>query len=111
MRSIAWVRFPAPVGRHPALILTRQVVREAMTNVSCALITSTVRGLSTEVPVGEDVGLEHDSVVSCDNVLTVPKSLIDDEIGYFPTAREPELTRALMAAYNLADPDADTAAW
>lgn len=56
----------------PVLVLTREVVRPHLLNVSVAPITSTIRGLSTEVPVGVLNGLDHDSVVSCDNITTIP---------------------------------------
>ena len=53
----------------PVLILTREVVRPHLSRVTVA--PSTIRGLSTEVPVGAANGLDHDSVVSCDNIVTV----------------------------------------
>src|SRR5664280_1857517 len=57
----------------PVLVLTREMVRPHLNRVSVAPITSTIRGLSTEVPVGAGNGLDHDSVVNCDNIVTVPK--------------------------------------
>jgi mRNA interferase MazF len=56
----------------PVLILTRELVRPHLNRVTVAPITSTIRGLSTEVPVGSANGLDRDSVVSCDDILTVP---------------------------------------
>ncbi len=40
--------------------------------VTVARITSTVRGLRSEVPVGQRSGLDHDSVVNLDSIPTVP---------------------------------------
>jgi mRNA interferase MazF len=48
----------------PALILTRAAARAAMTKVTLAPITSTARGLSSEVPVGPENGLDHPCVVA-----------------------------------------------
>ena len=56
----------------PVLVLTRELVRPRWGRVTVAPITSTIRGLSTEVPVGPANGLEHSSVVSCDDIVTVP---------------------------------------
>lgn len=56
----------------PVLILTREVVRPHLTNVTVAPITTTVRGLATEVPVDAVNGLNQPSVVSCDNIQTIP---------------------------------------
>ena len=51
------------------VVLTREAARVAMTKVTVAPITSTAKGLSSEVPVGSANGLEHDSVISLDNVV------------------------------------------
>ena len=43
----------------PVVVLTRAAAREAMTKVTVAPITSTVKGLSSEVPVRPAEGLDH----------------------------------------------------
>jgi mRNA interferase MazF len=88
----------------PVLVLTRELVRPHLSRVTVAPITSTVRGLSTEVPVGPDNGLDHPSVVSCDNVVTVPKTALGRQIGRLLPQQEVLLTAALHAAFDLEDP-------
>ena len=66
-----------------------------------APITTTVRGLSTEVPVGLANGIGHESVVSCDNIVTIEKNALGDRIGYLLPAQEPLLTAAIHAAFDL----------
>jgi mRNA interferase MazF len=85
----------------PVVVLTREAVRPYLKSVTVAPITSTVRGLSTEVPVGRDNGLDHESVISCDNVQTIPRSALGKRLGYLLPAQEPDLARALRAAYDL----------
>jgi mRNA interferase MazF len=85
----------------PVLVLTREVVRPHLNRVSVAPITSTIRGLSTEVPVGADNGLDHDSVVNCDNIVTVPKAALGRHLGYLFDAQEPALADAIRAAFDL----------
>ena len=85
----------------PVLILTRELVRPHLARVTVAPITTTVRGLSTEVVVGPDNGLEHASVVSCDNVLTIPTAALGRQIGRLLPEQEPALTAALHAAFDL----------
>jgi mRNA interferase MazF len=85
----------------PVLILTREPVRPFLHSISVAPITSTIRGVSTEVPVGRINGLDHDSVVSCDNITTVPRSTLGRLIGYLKPEQEAELARAIAAAYDL----------
>lgn len=85
----------------PVVVLTRELVRPHLTNVTVAPITSTVRGLSTEVPVGRANGLDHDGVVSCDNVTTIPAGLLGRQIGYLLAHQEPALAQAISLAFDL----------
>jgi mRNA interferase MazF len=85
----------------PVVILTRELVRPHLNRVTVAPITSTIRGLSTEVAVGSINGLDHDSVISCDNIVTVPVSALGRHLGYLLPAQELELTTAIHAAFDL----------
>lgn len=85
----------------PALVLTRQAARSAMTKVTVAPITSTVKGLSSEVRVGPHNGLDHEGAVALDNVVTVPTDLLGRTVGYLSAAQELELARAVVLAYDL----------
>lgn len=87
----------------PVLVLTRDTVRPHLTNVTVAPITSTIRGLSTEVPVGTANGLDHDSVVSLDNIQTIPASYLGQQVGLLLLAQEDALARAIHAAFDLED--------
>jgi|SRR5579875_220721 mRNA interferase MazF len=86
----------------PVLILTRETVRAYLSRVTVAPITSNARGLSTEVRVGVANGLGQDSVVSCDNIVTVPVSTLGQRIGYLLPSQEPELAEAIRTAFDLA---------
>jgi len=85
----------------PVLILTREVVRPYLTTVTVAPITTTVRGLSTEVTVDAANGLERPSVVSCDNVTTIPTQTLGTQIGVLLDHQEQALSEALRAAFDL----------
>lgn len=85
----------------PALVLTREIARGAMTKVTVAPITSTVKGLTSEVPVGPGNGLDHDCAVSLDNVVTIPVSRVSRTVGYLSALQEAELARAIVLAYDL----------
>ena len=85
----------------PALVLTREIARGAMTKVTVAPITSTIKGLTSEVPVGPGNGLDHDCAVSLDNVVTIPVSRVSRTVGYLSALQEAELARAIVLAYNL----------
>lgn len=98
MREICLVRLDKT---RPAVVLTREAARAAMAKVTIAPITSTVKGLSSEVPVGRENGLDHDGVISIDNVVTVPSKLLGRTVGFLTYAQEAELARAVILAYNL----------
>ena len=72
-----------------------------MTKVTLAPITTTVKGLSSEIGVGPANGLDHDCAVSLDNVVTVPVALLGRTIGYLDSEQEAQLARAVVLAYDL----------
>jgi len=98
MRAIALVALEKV---RPALILTRGIALRSMTRVTIAPITSTIRGLTTEVPLSTRHGLQHDCVASCDNILTIPKTAIIRQIGMLFDDQEEELSRAIANAFDL----------
>ncbi len=85
----------------PVLILTRDLVRPHLATVTVAPITTTIRGLSTEVPVDEANGLAGPSVVNCDNVTTVLKETLGTQVGVLLDHQETSLSAAIQAAFDL----------
>jgi len=85
----------------PVLVLTREIVRPHMGTVTVAPITTTVRGLSTEVPVGAENGLAGPSAVACDHVTTIPADALGEEVGVLLDRQEPLLGAAIRAAFDL----------
>jgi mRNA interferase MazF len=66
-----------------------------------APITGTVRGLSTEVPVGVRNGLAKNSAVSVDNIVTIPVAALGRQIGFLLPNQEELLTTAIQHAFDL----------
>jgi mRNA interferase MazF len=85
----------------PVLVLTRELVRPHLTTVTIAPVTTTIRGLSTEVVVDTANGLSGPSVVSCDNVTTIPTSALGEQIGVLLDRQEQLLSDAIRAAFDL----------
>ena len=85
----------------PVLVLTRELVRPHLRTVTIAPITTTIRGLSTEVPVDSANGLTQPSVVSCDNITTIPIEALADQIGALLDTQESRLSDAIKAAFDL----------
>lgn len=87
----------------PVLVLTRAEVRAVRALVTVAPITSTVRGLRSEVLVGQRNGLDHDSVVNLDSIATVSRETLVRPIGALLEDQEHDLTRAFHEAFDLED--------
>ena len=85
----------------PVVVLTRALARPAMTKVTVAPITSTVKGLSGEVPVGPENGLDASGAISLDNVVTTPAANLGKTVGQLSTAQERQLAVALVLAFDL----------
>lgn len=85
----------------PALVLTREPTRFAMSKVTVAPITSTIKGLSTEVLLDARNGLDYECAVSIDNTLTVSASVLGRTIGYLTESQEKQLARAVILAFDL----------
>jgi mRNA interferase MazF len=98
MRPIHTARLDKP---RPVLVLTRELVRAHLRTVTVAPITTTIRGLSTEVPVGAANGLAGASVVSCDNITTIPVAALGEQIGVLLEPQEQLLAAAIRAAFDL----------
>jgi mRNA interferase MazF len=65
----------------PVLVLTRDPLGGILHSVICAPITSTIRGLSTEVAVSTDAGLVRDSVANFDNVFLLRRARLRRRLG------------------------------
>lgn len=85
----------------PALVLTRELVRPHLNQVTVAVITTTIRGLSTEVELSTRNGLAQRCVVNLDLVQTIPVADLGEQIGWFYPDQEEALSEALRLAYDL----------
>ncbi len=85
----------------PVLVLTREFVRPHLNTVTVAPLTTTIRGLSTEVRCGPENGLEEQSAVACDHITTIPTTSLGRQIGRLLDEQEADLTHAIHAAFDL----------
>ena len=86
------------------VIVSRQVLIDSrFSTVIYAPIYSTHDGLSTQVLVGVNEGLKHDSSIHCDELISLPKSLLTNFVGSLPSQKIEELNRALSIALDIRD--------
>jgi len=98
-----------PLARDPRkqrvfVVVSRQVLIESrFSTVICAPVYSSHDGLSTQVSVGIEDGLKHDSSIHCDELVSLPKSVLTNYIGSLSSAKIEALNEALRTALDLAN--------
>jgi mRNA interferase MazF len=90
-----------PIGPHPVVVVTRASAVPILRNVCVAVVTTTIRGVPTEVQVGVTEGLNHDSVVNCDDLATVSKATLVRHRGSLGPEATYRLDDALRVALGL----------
>lgn len=88
-------RLPEPIGRRPVLLLTRDAAYEYLTKVLVVEVTTTIRNILVEVPLGRAEGLRQRSVANFDNIHVVATSRLEGRLGALAAARVAEVTKAL----------------
>lgn len=96
--DVYWYTFHEPDKRRPVLILTRSSAVAFLTALTIASITTTIRGIPTEVVLTEADGLFATCAVNADNLQTVPKA----KFGGFIAHLKPEHMRAVRQAIHFA---------
>ena len=97
-------RVARPPARDPKrfrvfVVVSRQVTLDSKFSTAiCAPVYSAYHGLSTQVPVGPDEGLRHESSVHCDELVSLPKSMLTNFVGTLAPEKTDELNRALLTA-------------
>ena len=96
-------RFKTPDKRRPVVVLSRQDVIPLLHTVMVAPITSTRRGAPSEVTVGTEEGLKHESAVNLDHVQTVERARLVSFVGSLDHAQMRRVCRALAIATGCSD--------
>ena len=96
--EIRWYTFAEPDKTRPVLILTRNSAIRYLNAITVVPITTTIRGVPSEVRLSVDDGLMTDCAANFYNVQTVPKSKIGSWITTLSPPRMVEVDRALQFA-------------
>jgi mRNA interferase MazF len=85
-------------------IVSRQVLIDSrFSTVICAPVYTAYAGLATEVPIGPDEGLKHDSSIHCDELVSLSKPVLTNYVGALPPAKMRMLAQALRIALDIPD--------
>ena len=100
--EVWWATLPAPAGRRPVLLLSRDIVYRVRRSVTVAPLTRTARDIPTEVPLDTSDGLPVACVVNLDDISTIPKSVLDTPVVRLSSDRMSSVEAAIRFALDLA---------
>jgi mRNA interferase MazF len=92
--EIWWARMPAPAGRRPVVLVSREAAYAVRSSVTVAEVSTVIRGIPSEVPLGTRDGMPRRCVVNADNLVTVPKHWLTERM----TPLRPDKLEAVDAA-------------
>ena len=84
-----------------AVIGRQAVIDSRFSTVVCAPVYSVHDGLSSQVAVGVEEGLKHESSIHCDELVSLPKTMLTHYIGMLSGNKITELNYALQVALDL----------
>ena len=88
-------QFPRPDKHRPVLVLTRESAIAYLSAVTVAPITSTIRGVPSEVRLSEADGMKGECAVNLHNVVTVPKAHLGRRVAVLSPPKLKEVCAAL----------------
>lgn len=93
--DIWWARMPLPAGKRPVVLVSRDSAYAVRTSVTVVEISTTVRGIPSEVPLGKRDGLPRACAANADSLVTIPKTWLDERIAPLRPEKLQELDAAL----------------
>lgn len=99
--EIWWARLPEPIGKRPAVLLSRDEAYSVRNAVAVAEITSTTRNIPVEVSLGPEDGLPKKCVVNLDTIITIRKELLVERITILEPDKIDEVNKAIKFALAL----------
>ncbi|MDA1095708.1 MAG: type II toxin-antitoxin system PemK/MazF family toxin [Chloroflexi bacterium] len=79
--EVWWADLPRPLGRRPAVLISRDSAYEVRSYVTVAPVFSRIRHNGAEVVLGPEDGLPRVSAANCDSMLTASKAILRERIA------------------------------
>lgn len=99
--EVWWADLPAPIGRRPVLLLSRDRAYAVRSAVTVAFLTTTIRHIPVEVALTSTDGVPKDCVVNLDVINTIPKSTLTRRICSLSKPKMADVARAIRFAIDL----------
>ena len=91
--------FAPPDKKRPVVVLTRDSAIPYLSTVTVAPVTSTIRGVPSEVALTEDDGMKAPCVVNLHNAVTIPQQRLGRRLARLSAVRMQEICRALRFSF------------
>jgi mRNA interferase MazF len=91
-------RFAAPDKQRPVVVLTRDSIVDHLARVTVAPVTSTLRGIASEVALGTEDGFKHPCAINLHNIVTVPRQGLGRRVAQLGERRLDEVCAAIAFA-------------
>lgn len=92
--EIWWANLPLPAGRRPVVLVSRRDAYAVRHKVTVAEVSTVIRAIASEVSLGRSDGMPKVCVINTDNLVTIPKSLLESKL----VALRPQQLEALDTA-------------
>jgi mRNA interferase MazF len=99
--EVWWAELPAPTGRRPVLLLSRDSAYRIRISVTVGVITRTVRNIPVEVPLDTNDEIPQKCVVNLDEILTIPKTRLVERITILSHEKMISVVKAISFALDL----------
>lgn len=93
--DIRLYQFAPPDKKRPAVVLTRNSAIAYLATVTVAPITSTIRGVPSEVVLSEEDGMKTPCAVNLHNAVTVSQHRLGKRVAQLSSLRMNEICAAL----------------
>jgi len=99
--EVWWAELPAPAGRRPVVLLSRDEAYAVRSLVTVAPVTTRIRRIPVEVPLGAAEGLSRDCVANLDTITTIPRARLKARAGVLGGAKITAMEEAIAFALGL----------
>lgn len=99
--EVWWAELPAPLGRRPVVLLSRDEAYAIRNAITVAEVTTTMRGIPVEVALGPEDGLPKRCVANLDTIVTIRKELLAERITILRNDKIEQINIAIKFALSL----------
>ncbi|MFC1934329.1 type II toxin-antitoxin system PemK/MazF family toxin [Chloroflexota bacterium] len=99
--EVWWAELEPPAGRRPVVLLSRDEAYSVRSLIIVAPVTTRIRRIASEVPLGTNDGMPQDCVANLDTITTIPKDCLQSRISTPTDKKLGEIEAAIRFALGM----------